>query len=62
MREARRSVPPDATARMAERLRGQGLAVDFQTLPGLSHGQTLGASLPVLLTALADGASATGPR
>lgn len=49
MRDARRSVPPDATARMAERLRERGLTVTFTTLPGLSHGQTLGASLPPLL-------------
>ena len=42
-------MPPDATARMAERLRERGLTVTFTTLPGLSHGQTLGASLPPLL-------------
>ena len=49
MRDARRSVPPDATARMADRLRERGLPMTFTTLPGLSHGQTLGASLPPLL-------------
>jgi predicted alpha/beta superfamily hydrolase len=58
MREARRSVPPDATVRMAERLRASGLPVDFAPLPGLSHGQTLGASLPLLLEALAAGTPA----
>ena len=39
-------------ARMAERLRQRGLAVAFTTLPGLGHGQTLGASLPPLLAQL----------
>ncbi|MBP8909705.1 MAG: hypothetical protein KBG34_09900, partial [Pseudoxanthomonas sp.] len=52
MAQARRSVPPDAAARMAERLRQRGLAVTFTTLPGLGHGQTLGASLPPLLAQL----------
>lgn len=54
MRDARASVPPDATARMAKRLRERGLPVAFTTLPGMSHGQTLGASLPLLLEAIAD--------
>ena len=53
MRAARASVPPDAAARMAERLRAGGLPVESDTLPGLSHGQTLGASLPLLLHRLA---------
>lgn len=57
MREARRSVPPDATARMAERLRARGLAVAFTTLPGLGHGQTLGASLTPLLLGVAGAAT-----
>ncbi|MDI9238564.1 alpha/beta hydrolase-fold protein [Lysobacter sp. LF1] len=52
MRQARRSVPPDATAQMAARLRQSGMPVTFTTLPGLSHGQTLGASLPLLLDEL----------
>ena len=52
MAQARRSVPPDAAARMAERLRQRGLAVTFTPLPGLGHGQTLGASLPPLLAQL----------
>ena len=39
MAQARRSVPPDAAARMAERLRQRGLAVTFTPLPGLGHGR-----------------------
>lgn len=39
---------------MTARLRASGLEVRLQHLPGLSHGQTLGASLPPLLMALAD--------
>ena len=53
MRKARASVPPDAAARMAGQLSAQGMAVELETLPGLSHGQTLGASLPRLLHTLA---------
>lgn len=49
MRRARQSVPPDTAAKMAQRLRARGMTVDFQELPGLSHGQTLGASLPLFL-------------
>ncbi|WP_313927638.1 alpha/beta hydrolase-fold protein [Pseudoxanthomonas sp.] len=60
MRRARASVPPDATPRMAERLRGRGLDVRFETLAGQSHGQTLGASLHRLLETLA--ASPDAPR
>jgi predicted alpha/beta superfamily hydrolase len=52
MLQARRSVPPDAAARMAERLRARGMAVELGRLPGVSHGQTLGASLPLFLDAL----------
>ncbi len=58
MRDARGSVPPEAAARMAERLRAAGLPVAFAPMPGLSHGQTLGASLPLLLEALAADAPA----
>jgi len=53
MRRARASVPPDAAARMAERLRARGLPVELEVLPGLSHGQTLGASLPPFLAGIA---------
>ena len=53
MRRARASVPPDAAARMAERLARQGLDVRFETLAGQSHGQTLGTSLHRLLRSLA---------
>ena len=53
MQRARGSVPADATQRMAERQRARGLPVHWTPLPGLSHGQTLGASLPLLLQALA---------
>lgn len=59
MRRARGNVPPDATLRMAERLRKRGLDVRFETLAGQSHGQTLGSSLHHLLRALAQ---APAPR
>jgi len=52
MRQARASVPPDATMRMAGRLRERGLDVEFETLPDFSHGQTLGESLHRLLIGL----------
>lgn len=58
MRVARASIPADATARMAARLRERGLPVEFSTLPGHSHGETLGATLPLFLTGL-SGASPT---
>lgn len=54
MRRARAGVPPDAAARLAERLRRHGLDVRFETLAGQSHGQTLGSSLRRLLRALAQ--------
>jgi acetyl esterase/lipase len=53
MRQARAGVAPDAAPRMAARLQAQGVDVVVETLPGLSHGQTLGASLPRLLERLA---------
>ncbi|MBO9718409.1 MAG: alpha/beta hydrolase [Pseudoxanthomonas sp.] len=53
MRQARTSVPPDGASRMSERLHAQGVDVAYETLPGLSHGQTLGASLTRLLQRLA---------
>lgn len=59
MQRARGSVPADATQHMAERQRARGLRVYWTPLPGLSHGQTLGASLPLLLQALAGDASAS---
>ncbi len=49
MRKARASVPPDATPRMAQRLRERGLDVHLETLTGQSHGQTLGGSLHRLM-------------
>lgn len=65
IRRARASVPADATLRMSRRLRAAGLAVDYRTLPGLSHGETLGASLPLVLRGIAGldtaGADATMP-
>ena len=60
MQRARGSVPADATQRMAERQRARGLPVHWTPLPGLSHGQTLGASLPLLLQALAGETLAAG--
>lgn len=41
---ARTAVAPDAAATLAQRLRA-GVDVEYRELPGLSHGQTLGASL-----------------
>ena len=61
MRAARASVPADATPRMAERLRAGGLPVELEALPGMSHGQTLGASLPLLLGRLAATGAGRGP-
>ncbi len=53
MRNARSAAPPDAARQMAQRLRGSGLDVGYRTLPGLSHGDTLGASLPIMLRGIA---------
>ncbi len=61
MRRARQSVPPDAAAQMAQRLRARGMTVDFQELPGLSHGQTLGASLPLFLAQFLDASLDVSP-
>ncbi|HBK46426.1 MAG TPA: alpha/beta hydrolase, partial [Xanthomonadaceae bacterium] len=41
---ARGDLPPDAALALAQRLRKR-LPVDYRELPGLSHGQTLGASI-----------------
>lgn len=60
MQRARDSVPADAAEQMAARLRTRGLDVHWRPLPGLSHGQTLGASLPLLLEALAGVPAADG--
>lgn len=54
MQRARRSAPPDAAPKLAERLRQAGIQVEYRPLPGLSHGRTLGASLPLLLRWLAE--------
>lgn len=56
---ARTSLPATATEDMAARLRARGLTVHWTPLPGLSHGQTLGASLPLLLEALSGASVAT---
>lgn len=53
MRKARAAVPPDATQRVAERLRERGVQVHYETLNGQSHGQTLGGSLHRLPDTLA---------
>lgn len=55
MRRARQSVPADAAVQMAARLRTHGMTVNVWSLPGVSHGQTLGASLPLFLEGLPDG-------
>ena len=54
MRRARASVAADAADRLAQRLRTTGLDVTLQGLPGLGHGQTLGASLHALVDAMAS--------
>lgn len=53
LRTARARVPADAAPALAGRLRVRGLPVQVHALPGLAHGQTLGASLPAFLQALA---------
>lgn len=53
MRRARAGIPADAALQMAARLRESGLEVDYRTLPGLSHGDTLGGSLPIMLRGIA---------
>lgn len=55
MQRARQSAPPDAAPALAARLRQRGLTVEVLDLPGLSHGQTLGASLPPFLFGLTQG-------
>lgn len=60
MQRARASVPANATEHMAQRLRTRGLNVHWVPLPGLSHGQTLGASLPLLIEVLAGVPAADG--
>ncbi|SBV37371.1 Esterase [uncultured Stenotrophomonas sp.] len=60
MQRARGSVPANAAEHMAARLRARGRDVHWTPLPGLSHGQTLGASLPLLLEALSGASVADG--
>ena len=60
MQRARASVPANAAEHMAQRLRTRGLNVHWVPLPGLSHGQTLGASLPLLIEVLAGVPAADG--
>jgi len=55
MRHACQSELADAAVQMAARLRTHGMTVTVWTLPGVSHGQTLGASLPLFLEGLPDG-------
>ena len=55
MRKARAGAPADAAAKMVERLDRHGTAVRYRTLPGQSHGETLGGSLRLLLGELAEG-------
>nr|WP_225562540.1 alpha/beta hydrolase-fold protein [Pseudoxanthomonas sp. PXM04] len=53
MRRARDAVPPGAAKDLVERQRARGVEARYVPLPGLSHGQTLGASLPLFLPAFA---------
>ena len=62
MQRARAAVPADAIKYMAERQRARGLTVQWTELPGQSHGQTLGSSLPLLLHVLAGEADADGAQ
>lgn len=54
MRRARAGVPADALEQFTQSLRTGGLAPESQALDGLSHGQTLGASLNAMLEHLAN--------
>ena len=47
--KAREAVPAEETRKMVERLKIAGVRAELTTLQGLSHGETLGASLPVVL-------------
>lgn len=49
LRRARTAAPPDAARQLVLRLRERGVQAQYVPLPGLSHGQTLGASLPLFL-------------
>ncbi|MGS1079836.1 alpha/beta hydrolase [Pseudoxanthomonas beigongshangi] len=53
MRRARDAVPPGAAKDLVERQKARGVDARYVPLPGLSHGQTLGASLPLFLRAFA---------
>jgi len=53
VRRARAAAPPDATRQLVERLRDTGVDADYRPLHGLSHGDTLGASLPIMLREIA---------
>ncbi len=54
MRRAREAVPPGAAEDLVERQRVRGVDARYVPLPGLSHGQTLGASLPLFLHVFAE--------
>lgn len=53
MRRARQAVPANATHSLIQTQQVRGLHAEHTVLQGLSHGQTLGASLPLLLQRLA---------
>lgn len=53
VRRERAKMPPDAAPALVSRLQSAGSQADLHRLPGLSHGQTLGASLPIVLRRLA---------
>lgn len=52
MRRMRAAAPADAAPRLVERERQRGVHADLVALPGLTHGQTLGASLKLFLRRL----------
>ena len=53
MRRARAAAPSDAAPRLVARLQAAGADATYRPLPGLSHGDTLGASLPIVLREIA---------
>lgn len=57
MRRAREAVPPGAAKDLVEQQKARGIDARYVPLPGLSHGQTLGASLPLFLRGFAQSGS-----
>lgn len=53
VRRERALASPDAVPALLARLRSAGNEADLQRLPGLSHGETLGASLPIVMRGFA---------